>query len=417
MHIVFVHRGMYPERIGGTYSYIYELGRRLSAKGHRIDVIASTRSSEVDTTTELEGMKIHSYVFRRLNPVYSTLQHLRNTMRIYERINAESPVDVLSIHESQLGYSLARSPVGRAVCQVPTFHAPVFLEFRLNTAWRINSEPSAIKRLGLRATEPPLEYWQRRFEGGVLRAADGIVVLSQYTRSHIENHFPSVDTDRVRIIPSGVDVERFRPAPDRRAVRERLGLDPDAIHLLTVRNLSPRMGLENLVRAMPAVLERAGTDGLRLSLTICGDGALRSTLESLARELGVAEAVRFAGRVSDDDLVAHYQAADLFVLPTEAMEGFGISTVEALAANLPVVGTPAGATPEILSNIDERLLTRDTSHVAIADAVRDWLVWRDGQRGTTRYRDDVLARYTWGGVTDRIESYYIEQAEAFGAGR
>ena len=117
--------------------------------------------------------------------------------------------------------------------------------------------------------------------------------------------------------------------------------------------------------------------------------------------------------MSDEDLIRYYQAADLFVLPTEAMEGFGISTVEALSTNVPVVGTPAGATPEILSRIDERLLTRDTSHEAIADAVISWLSWRADDAGTMRYRDEVLSLYTWDGVTSQLETYYEEQLDAF----
>lgn len=404
---------MYPERIGGTYSYIYELGRRLAARGHRTDVIVSTRASDADTVFELEGMTVHAYVFRRLNPVYSTLQHLSNTYRIYRDIAASEPVDVLSIHESQLGHRLARSPLGREVCQIPTFHAPVFLEFRLNTEWRVRAEPSALKRAAMRATAPPLEYWQRRFESGVLDAANGIVVLSRYSLSHIENEFPSVDTGKVRIIPGGVDVERFRPADDTRAVREELGLDPEAVHLLTVRNLSPRMGLESLLRAMPHVLGSEAARGLRIHLTIAGGGTLRPTLEELARELGIEDYVTLAGRVTDEALTLHYQAADLFVLPTEAMEGFGISTVEALSTNVPVVGTPAGATPEILARIDERLLTRDTSPGAIAEAVIGWLDWREELAGSARYRDEVLARFAWDRVTDLVEDYYEEQVRAF----
>lgn len=416
MHIVFVHRGMFPERIGGTYSYIYELGRRLTSRGHRVDVIASTRVSDVDTVTELEGMTVYGYVFRRINPVYSTLQHLHHTQRIFRRIAADEPVDVLSVHDSQLGHRLVRSPMGRSVCQVPTFHAPLFLEFRLNTAWRAENESSALKRAAMTLTEPPMEYWQRRYERGILEAADGIVVLSEFNRRNIAEYFPSVGLDKVRIIPSGVDVDRFRPADDRRAVRERLGLEPDAVHLLTVRNLSPRMGLENLVSAMPAILARARELGEKLRLTICGEGRLRPALEGLMRELGVGDSVTLAGRVTDDELTAHYQSANLFVLPTQAMEGFGISTVEALSVNVPVVGTPAGATPEILSKIDDRLITRDITTDAIAAAVASWLEWRHEDEGGTRYRDEVLSRYTWGGVTDQVEAYYNERARAF-AGR
>jgi len=416
MHIVCVHRALFPERIGGTYSYIHELYRRLAARGHDVDVIASTREGRAGPPREYEGMRLHLYAYRRVHPILSTLQHLRNTSRIFSAIASERPVDVLSIHESQLGYGLARSRAGRAVCQIPTFHAPVFLEFRFNTAWEIEQEKSAVRRAALRATEPPLEHWQRRFETGVLEAADGIVILSEYTRSHLENHFPSVDPGKARIIPSGVDTERFRPAEDRPAVREALGIASDAIHLVTTRKLAPRMGLENLVRAMPAVLRAAAERELKLGLAICGSGDLRSVLEDLIRELDVAESVRLAGRVSDDDLVRNYQAADLFVLPTVAMEGFGISTVEALSTNIPVIGTPAGATPEILASIDARLLTDDTSVESLARGIIAWLGWRDEDAGTTRYRDEVLANYTWESVTDRVEAYYRERVEEFGRG-
>ena len=408
MHIVMVHRGMPPERIGGTYSYIYELGRGLAARGHRIDIIASTKASDVDTVTELEGMTVHSYVFRRLNPVYSTLQHLANTYRIFRELHKADPVDVLSIHESQLGHKLARSPLGRSVCQVCTFHAPVFLEFRLNTDWRIKAEPSAIKRFAMRATEPPLEFWQRRFEEGILKAADGVVVLSEYSTGHIRNLFPVIDLAKVRVIPGGVDTERFAPAQDRGAVREQLGFG-DSVHLVTVRNLMPRMGLEQLVDAMALI--KADSDHVRL--VICGAGPLRESLECRIRESGLEGVVELAGRVSDEDLVRHYQAADAFVLPTTTMEGFGISTVEALSTNLPVIGTPAGATPEILNAIDPRLLTSDTTAEGIARGIASWLEWRSEDTGTTRYRDEVLEKYAWPRVVEVIESYYEEVLSAF----
>jgi glycosyltransferase involved in cell wall biosynthesis len=413
MHIVVVHRGMYPERIGGTYSYIYELYKRLADRGHRVDVIASTREPEARAAYEFEGIRVHEYAYRRLNPVASTLQHLASTTRLYEKVASEDPVDVLTIHEAQLGHRLAVGPLGRGVCQLPTFHAPVFLEFRFNTAWEIKNEPSALKRLVKRATEPALESWQRRFERDVLEAAHDILVLSEYSRSHIEREFPSVDLGRVTIIPSGVDTNRFRPADDRSAVRDRLGFNEDTLYLVTTRKLGPRMGLENLIEAMPDVIEAATGRGTKVHLTICGDGSLRGALEALISRLGVEREVVLAGRVTDEDLVAHYQAADLFVLPTTAMEGFGISTVEALSTDTPVVGTPAGATPEILNAIDQRLITEDTSAGAIARGIIGWLDWRGEKPDAGRYRDEVLKKYDWDRVAERIEAYYAKQIEEF----
>lgn len=413
MHIVCVHRGMVPERVGGTYSYIYELYRRLAARGHEVRVIASTRQECAGPPVDLDGIRVHRYSFRRATPLLSTLQHLANTRREFARIAERRPVDILSVHESQLGYALARSRLGSSICQVPTFHAPVFLEFRLDTAWRVRHETSPAKRLSLRASAPLLERAQRALERGVLEAAQGIVVLSRYTAGHIEREFPSVDRAAVEVIPGGVDTGRFRPAGDRAAVRASLGVDPSTLEILTVRNLAPRMGLENLIEAMVPITQAAAARGLAVTLSLCGDGPLRSTLETLVVRLGLAASVRLLGRVTDDELVRRYQAADLFVLPTVALEGFGISTVEALSTNLPVVGTPAGATPEILGAIDARLLTADTTSAAIARSVIEWLDWRREDAGTSRYRDEVMAKYDWPRIVDRVEAYYAERADRF----
>jgi len=408
MHILFVHRGMVPERVGGTYSYIYELGRGLAARGHDVDVIVATREPVAPPPFDFEGMTVHTYTYKKLNPVYSTLQHLRRTAEIFESIHEGRPVDVLSIHDTHLGLRAARSRLGRSVCQIPTYHAPVFLEFRLYTAWKIESEPSAVRRAIMRVTEPPLEHWQRRFEKGVLQAADGVVVLSEYSKGHIRNLFPAVDLTKVRVIQGGVDAERFAPAPDKGTVREQLGFD-DSVYLVTVRNLMPRMGLEQLVDAMALIKAR----GERVRLVVCGAGPLHESLDGRIRENGLEGVVELAGRVSDEDLVRHYQAADAFVLPTTSMEGFGISTVEALSTNLPAIGTPAGATPEILDAIDPRLLTSDTTAEGIAGGITSWLEWRSEEAGTTRYRDEVLEKYAWPRVVEIIEGYYKEVLSAF----
>lgn len=416
MHIAWVHRGMYPEHIGGTYTYIYELGRRLVARGHRVDVISRALSEENAGTASIDGVGVHRYTYRRVNPIYSTYQHLNRCYDIFQRLAAESSIDILGIHDTHLGLKLAQSPTGRSICQVPTYHAPSFLEYRFNTSWEIQAARSPLRRMLLRLVEPPIERMQWTFERGVLNAASGIVVLSDFTRQMILENFPGIDAGRIEIVPSGVDTDRFAPSEDKATVRRDLGMDTEAVQLLTVRKLAPRMGLENLLRALRSVLDADAPGARPVHLTVCGGGALMPVLQNLVSELGLEGAVNLAGHVLDQDLVRYYQAADLFVLPTAALEGFGISTIEALSANLPVVGTPAGATPEILGQIDGRLLTRDTSAEAIADAVCSWLRWREEDPHTTRYRDFVLANYSWEVVTSAIESYYLARSEAFRRG-
>jgi glycosyltransferase involved in cell wall biosynthesis len=87
-------------------------------------------------------------------------------------------------------------------------------------------------------------------------------------------------------------------------------------------------------------------------------------------------------------------------------------TIEALASGTPVLGTPAGATPEILGPIDPRLLTRDTSSGAIADGILSWLDWRVGDSGA-RYRKEAEQKYAWERVTDEVERFYEETVRAF----
>ncbi|MBD3367458.1 MAG: glycosyltransferase [Candidatus Eisenbacteria bacterium] len=409
MHIVWVHRGMYPEHIGGTYTYIYELGRRLVARGHRVDVISRALSPENAGSSSIEGIGVHRYTYRRVNPIYSTYQHLNRCYAIFLRLAAEHPVDVLGIHDTHLGLKLARSKEGRAVCQIPTYHAPSFLEYRFDMERQLTGERNPLRR----AIAKFFERSQRRFESGVLAEAQGILVLSEFTKANIRTHFPHVDIDKVKIIPSGVETDRFKPGGDKHALRLELGLDPDGLQLLTVRRLAPRMGLENLLKALAIVRTTVARDGRALRLVVCGGGPLLDDLSRLSEDLGIGDSVRLLGRVVDEDLIKHYQAADLFVLPTAALEGFGIVTVEALSANLPVIGTPAGATPEILGQLDERLLTRDTSAKAIADAISSWIKWRHEDQDPYRYREFAVANYAWENVADSVEQYYSEQLDRF----
>jgi glycosyltransferase involved in cell wall biosynthesis len=130
------------------------------------------------------------------------------------------------------------------------------------------------------------------------------------------------------------------------------------------------MGLDELLRAVAIVRENVPD----VLLLIGGSGGLRRGLEAQAAGLGLGGHVRFLGFVPEARLAAHYQAADFFVLPTRELEGFGLVTVEALACGTPVLGTPVGATPEILGTVgadyifegpDARAIARDTAkHLA-----------------------------------------------------
>jgi glycosyltransferase involved in cell wall biosynthesis len=173
-------------------------------------------------------------------------------------------------------------------------------------------------------------------------------------------------------------------------VRERLELPGNALLLLTVRDLEQRMGIDTLLEALTRLPKERPFYCL-----IGGTGPLRGFLEKLCERLGLADRVRFLGYIREDQLPLYYQAADLFVLPTRAHEGFGLVTVEALACGTPVVGTPAGATPEILSPLNPRLVASSCEASSLASALQAAYPLVDDEDFRRRCRSYTEANYSW----------------------
>ena len=265
----------------------------------------------------------------------------------------EDGFDVLLAHESTTAVGL-RSRAKRTPL-VLMFHASAAREQRY---LRSRLQPG-LRKLSTYVLAPRLG----RLERQAVAAADRVLVLSEFSRSLLlADH--ELDSGRISTVPGLVDTERFSPGDGKDAARGRLGVESDGPLLLTVRRLEPRMGIDRLLRALPLI----GRDDL--TLVVAGMGSLTAELPRLAAELGVAERVLFVGPVADDGRLADwYRAADLFVLPTTAYEGFGMATAEALASGTPVVGTAVGATPELLEPLDTRLVAESAEPQALARAI------------------------------------------------
>src|SRR5262249_46988651 len=137
------------------------------------------------------------------------------------------------------------------------------------------------------------------------------------------------------------------PTVDGQVVRRRHGLQDRPV-IVCVSRLVRRKGQDSLIRALPFVRRRVRDTALLL----VGDGPYRATLETMAREEGVADHVVFAGGVRWEELPAHYAAGDVFAMPCRTrragldVEGLGIVYLEASATGLPVVGGDSGGAPD-----------------------------------------------------------------------
>lgn len=316
--------------LGGGERVLREHALRLRKRGHEVTVLCRAPGPGAPEAVRLDGVEVLHVPADRSRP----WTWLFGAGRRAGRMAATLPADVVIAHQPITAWGVARHV---AAPLIYVFHSPAGEEYRTrHPGGPARRAPAALLR---------------GIEARVLVRADRVVVLSEFSRAQVAR-FHHLDATEVIRIPGGVDPAVFRPAQDRAALRRRLDLPPDGPLLVTVRNLVPRMGLEDLIRGMPAITS-AFPDA---TLLIGGAGPLRGDLERLAEAAGVAARIRFLGYVPEDRLPDLLGAADLFVLPTRMLEGFGLVTVEALACGTPVIGTPVGATPEILGPLGAGLL-------------------------------------------------------------
>ncbi|MGE0799727.1 MAG: glycosyltransferase family 4 protein [Lautropia sp.] len=302
-----------------------------------------------------------------------------------------------------------RAAIGKALAaDRPDLVASHFALYTLPALDRLGDRPLVVHFHGPWACEAGVEGGsrvevaiKRRLEGLVYRRAQRCIVLSPaFGKMLVERY--GVDAQRIRVIPGGVDAIRFGVDIPRAAARESLGWPAGRPILLTVRRLVQRMGLDRLVAAMRTVCRRH-PDAL---LLIAGQGSLAAHLQSRIRDLGLTGHVRLIGFVPDGQLPVAYRAADLSVVPSVALEGFGLSAAESLAAGTPVLVTPVGGLPDVVSDLAPGLILRDASVAAIAAGIDDALAGRLPLPSAARCAAYARARFDWPQVMPRILETY-----------
>ena len=192
---------------------------------------------------------------------------------------------------------------------------------------------------------------KKTLERFVYNHADRFIVLSNAFADLLMREY-GVPHGRIRIVPGSVDLDRFTDRFSKDAARAALHWPTDRPILLSIRRLIARVGLDKLVEAMKAV-KAAVPDVL---LCIAGRGPLEGALRRQIAEAGLEDNVRLLGFLPDEDLPIAYRAADINVVPTAALEGFGLTAAEALAAGTPSMVTPVGGLPEVVSGLSPDLV-------------------------------------------------------------
>lgn len=295
---------------GGLNRYVHDLTRALAGTGRPVPTIFVGRGPRAADGWQHDAAPVGAPLVTRLRAVRAEAG----------RVCPDPGTTVLDVHFALYGAAVLAGRRYRGV--VVHFHGP----------WADESRAEGGRALSIAL--------KRAVERYVFRRADRFVTLSESFRSLLVERY-AVPADRVEVLAPGVDLERFRPGAGR-------GPGP-GLRLLTVRRLARRMGLDVLLQAFARLRVPA-------TLDVAGDGEERAALEQLARELGVADRVRFLGRVPEPDLPGLYADADLTVVPSLELEGFGLVVLESLACGTPVVASATGGMAEVLPALQPDLL-------------------------------------------------------------
>lgn len=279
---------------------------------------------------------------------------------------------------------------------------PDFVHWHAARAHALGAMASLLAPGPIRVLSRRVDFPVRRSPGSRLLWAlpiEGIAAISEGVKEALARS--GVEPSRVRVVPSGIDLGPFETTVDRAALRARLGIAAGEVLALQVAALAPHKSQTDLLRAAAIAIPRAPS----LRIWIAGEGPLRATLEAAHGALGLGTAVRFLGFREDvNDLLA---AADLFVV-SSYLEGMGTSTLDAMAAGLPVVATRVGGIPEIVTEGETGLLVPARDPEALAAAMVH-LVGDPGLRrrlaegGRRRVRDFSADR-----TEERMDALYAE---------
>lgn len=365
--------GWFPESHGGAENVFYHLAGHLPDAGFSVfGLVLGSGAAEVES-----GRRVASFA-----PPTASLPRRIAAARagVGAALDRHDP-DLVASHFAL--NTVAALPALRHRPLVVHFHGP----------WALESAAEGAGPLAVR-----LKFLVERL---VYRRAARFIVLSSAFETILRERY-RVPDDRIHRVAGGVDAARFAVAEDRRAARAALGWPQDRPVILTVRRLVRRMGLPALLDAMAELRARV-PDAL---LMIAGRGPEETALRERIQGLGLEDRVRLLGFVPDARLPLAYRAADLCVMPSQALEGFGLTALESLAAGTPVLVTPVGGLPEVVEGLDGDLVLEGRGAQALAAGLAEALTGRRRLPDSEACRDHARRHFDWPVIAARVGRVY-----------
>lgn len=339
MNVCMLTRALPAQTRGGVPDHSLMLARGLCDRGHRIHLV-TTRLGDVSAPVTEGTLTIH-YLPRTRRGEYGG-GWWRESARATRALHAAEPFDVIHC-QSSAGYSVVNGGVHRelGVPALVSQHGTTYDE--LITRWKegFSAGPAgAVKNV---VTMAYILGVMIRKDFPYLKRATGVVATSEEQYALLRRVY-GVPEEKLHRVWNGMDLSLFTPGPATGSVRKRLGIPPGAPVVLVVARFIRDKGVQNMLKAMPAVLNYFPD----CRLVLVGEGPYRGRLERFAAPAGPA--VIFAGGVPLAELPEYFRECDIFVNPTNQQNGYDLTMVEAMACEKPVVSSDIGSTPTLISD-------------------------------------------------------------------
>jgi len=301
---------------------------------------------------------------------------------------------------------LDRSPTTLPVAHFALYALPLLGALR-DRPWVYHFHGPWAQEAIAEGARPGVVRAKAMIERPVYTRATRCIALSHAFAAVLEESY-GVAADRIRVIPGGVDVDRFSVTGSREDARRLLGWPTDRPIVLAVRRLARRMGLDMLVSAARAVRERVP----EVLLLIAGRGAMAGELEARIVDAGLQANVRLLGYVQDEQLPLMYRSSDLSIVPSVSLEGFGLIAAESLAAGTPVLVTPVGGLPEVVTGLTPDLVLPSASEGALATGLIAALTGGLRLPSEAACSQFARAHYGWPVIADQIRQAYQDALQS-----
>ena len=366
---------------GGSGAVATELGKALAERGHIVHFINRSEPFRLGAFSknifyhEVEAM--HYPVFEC--PFYSlALATKIAEVAMYEKL------DVVHAHYAiphALSAMLARQMMEESCSEVKCFRLVTTLHGTDITVVGADSSMHGAVRLAI-------------------NKSDGVTAVSDFLKKETVKLFePKRD---VEVIPNFVDTELFYRMPQTTQIRDQLELEGEKV-CIHISNFRPVKRIRDVLKTFHSIVRTVPA-----TLLLVGDGPERSDAEVWVRENGIAERVRFLGKI--DDIVPLLSVSDLMLMPSSG-ESFGLAALEAMACGVPVIVTNMGGFPEFISNGKHGYLVELGNVGRMSEKALELLSDSDKWKAFSRNCVEQARKYHVSRLVERYEAFYARLVE------